>query len=136
MARILVVEEQADTRTLMILVLQRAGYLARGAATSKRALELISEMQPDLVVVGLEPTLPHGWSLAKQIKARSHTLFLPVVAYTTQELDAAVLFRANLSGFSDILRKPFDLDRLLASIKAHLPQIPLQQRPDIHIPAV
>ena len=136
MYRILVIEEDADIRTLLLLVLQRSRYLARGAATSRRGLELISEFQPDLVFVSLELAHMNSWALADKLKSRQSTLHIPVIALTTQELHAGASFHAYLSGFTDILSKPFNLDVVLAIVARHLPHMRPHQRPDIHVPAV
>lgn len=115
MARILVIEDDADIRTLLLLILQRAGHIVRGAPDGARGLELASELQLDLIVIDLELPVLNGWAMIRRLKERKSTRAIPVLAMTAHEYPSYRL-QALLSGFDDILSKPFDLDDFVSSV--------------------
>ncbi len=84
MARILVVEDDADSRRLICHRLKRAGHVVEEAATGEGALRHLSEAEYDLVM--LDVVLPgiSGWQVARELAsydriARSPILFVSVV---------------------------------------------------------
>lgn len=84
MARILVVEDDADTRRLLCHRLKRAGHVVEEAATGEGALHLLSEAEYELVI--LDVILPgiSGWQVARRLAsddraARSPILFVSIV---------------------------------------------------------
>ncbi len=67
MARVLVVEDDADARRLICHRLKRAGHDVEEAATGEGALRLLSQSEYQLVM--LDVVLPgiSGWEVARQV---------------------------------------------------------------------
>ncbi|MGN6360522.1 MAG: response regulator [Thermomicrobiales bacterium] len=114
--RLLVVEDDADIRRLLVDVLVDEGHEVREAESGAEALALLQEWAPDLIL--LDMTLPEmdGRAFrAAQRRLPPPASQAPVVIVTgmydhaalVEELDAVAL-----------LRKPFDLDELVALVEA------------------
>jgi DNA-binding response OmpR family regulator len=121
MARVLVIEDDDDVRTLLLLVLQRQGYLVRGARDGMRGADLVGEFQPDLIVLNLELPVINGWAVLRRIRVRRSTRRIPTLALTTQMCEYYRL-QAHMAGFDEILGKPFDLSIFLNRVAQLLGQ--------------
>jgi PAS domain S-box-containing protein len=67
--RILVVDDQADARELLKLVLERCGAQVVLAASAAEALEMVSGERPDLLLSDLEMPEQSGYDLIRQLRA-------------------------------------------------------------------
>jgi len=125
--RVLVVEDDPDIRRLLVDVLVDEGHEVREAESGAEALALLQEWLPDLIF--LDMTLPEmdGRAFrAAQRRLPPPASQAPIVIVTglhdhaalVEELDAVAL-----------LRKPFDLDELVALVEA-LPNSGCPQTPD------
>ncbi|MGK5089459.1 response regulator transcription factor [Bdellovibrionota bacterium FG-2] len=113
-SRILVVEDEADIRTLMLLHLKREGFEAMGAENGELGLGLFSEGKFDLAV--LDWMLPgiSGLELCKTFRGK-----LPILMVTARA-DSADIVRGLESGADDYVTKPFEIPVFLARVKALL----------------
>jgi DNA-binding response OmpR family regulator len=115
-AEVLVVEDEEDVRTLVRVLLERAGHAVIEAANGIEALQSIQRSQPDLVV--LDITMPEldGWQTLERIRDVSD---VPVLMLTARagELDKV---RGLRSGADDYVTKPFGRQELLARVEALL----------------
>lgn len=102
MSRILVIEDHAVIRDLMVTILERGGYEAVGAETAKRGLQLLDDVSlvvSDLVLPGLS-----GLEVLDRVRARRPSMPVVLVsgAGTYAELSEGVARGAD--GF---VMKPF-----------------------------
>ena len=116
---VLVVEDEADLASLVEVNLQLAGYDVQLAEDGERALEVIGERQPDLVLLDVMMPGIDGWTVLRQIKEEEVTQDLPVVMLTalTEERD---LIRGHLQGAIEYVTKPFEMRRLLSAVETAL----------------
>jgi DNA-binding response OmpR family regulator len=119
MADIVIVEDEPSVRDFLRLTLANAGHTCREAAGPRRALELIQECWPDLVLVDL--TLPErdGWALWQDLRDASQGRELRVVLCGAGISDAAAA-RALELGALGILRKPVRPQKLVATVAGAL----------------
>lgn len=123
--RILVVDDNADGRTLTSVVLTQAGASVKGVASVAEALQMLAVERPDALVSDIRLLGDDGYELIRQIRAyeAEHGGFLPAVAltgYTRAEDRARIL----ASGFQAHVPKPVDpveLTAAIATITHHLP---------------
>ncbi len=112
MARILVVEDDADLRALVTAALRDAGHLVQEAADGVAAARAVEHPDVDLVVLDL--LLPHrdGSAVLRCLRERSA---VPVIVVSAKD---AVWSRIDLlrAGADDYLTKPFDLGELEARV--------------------
>lgn len=104
---ILVVEDDRDTRELIAVVLERAGARVVAAGDARRALELVLQCSPDLILSDVGLPGEDGRSFIRKVRAmRLEVPAAAVTAYDEEEDNLA-------AGFDRHLRKPVDYDRLL-----------------------
>ena len=121
MTRILIVEDDAPLRDALATSLQAHGYEASEAGTAEEAVVLAGHDLPDLVLLDL--SLPGADGFHALQRLRSFTS-IPVVVLTVRDAKDDKIAALD-SGADDYVVKPFDLDELLARIRAAL-----RRRPD------
>jgi signal transduction histidine kinase/CheY-like chemotaxis protein len=106
--RVLVVDDEADARRVLTLVLERVGALVATADSVASALEAVAKARPDVLVSDLGMPDQDGFDLIRQLRDEGHdATALPAVALTAfVQKDAADL--ALLAGFQAHLPKPVD----------------------------
>ncbi|MDQ3346740.1 MAG: ATP-binding protein [Acidobacteriota bacterium] len=122
--RILVVDDNADGRTLTSLVLTQAGASVTAVASVREAVQMLDVERPDALVSDISLPDKDGYGLIRQIRQyeAEHGGFLPAVAltaYTRAEDRARVL----AAGFQAHVPKPVDpveLTAAIATITQHL----------------
>lgn len=110
---ILVVEDDNDTRELLVTLLDMAGYTVTACATAEQGLNALREGTFDFVLT--DYALPYrtgGW-LLHQAKAEGLLDATPALVVTAHPNPP------DVNGF-DIFRKPFDLDDLVAHVRRRL----------------
>jgi two-component system phosphate regulon response regulator PhoB len=113
-ARILVVEDEADVRNLMMLHLKREGYQAVGVDGGEGGLRLLEAERFDLAI--LDWMLPgmSGLQICKKIAGQ-----IPVLMVTARGDPADVVLGLEM-GADDYVIKPFELPVFLARVRALL----------------
>jgi DNA-binding response OmpR family regulator len=116
---VLVADDDPDILQLIAFRLERAGYEVVQATDGEQALQLATELHPDLAV--LDVTMPKltGYDVTRRIRADDATRQMRVILLTArvQEADVALGFA---SGADDYLKKPFSPEELRARVQALL----------------
>ncbi len=116
-ARILAVDDEPEMAEIARVVLERAGHEVTVETDGARALELILEGRPDLVVTDLRMPGLDGLALIEQIRARD--LNIPVLVLTAYaSVDSAV--EVMKRGAADYLAKPFTPEELALRVERAL----------------
>jgi signal transduction histidine kinase/ActR/RegA family two-component response regulator len=115
--RILVVDDDADGRTLTTLVLTEAGAHVKAAASTREAFELIEVQRPDVLISDLGLPDEDGYALIKRIRHHEaqHGGFLPAITLTGFAR-ADDRTRALAAGFQRHVTKPLEPAELIAAI--------------------
>lgn len=118
-AEILIVEDEAAIQELIIYTLQQAGYETVSAENAEKAMSIINNALPDLIL--LDWMLPgmNGIEFARILRRSERTRLVPIIMLTarTQEMDKV----AGLEiGADDYITKPFSPRELVARINAVL----------------
>jgi len=116
--KILIVEDEAQIRILLRAALQRAGYRVVEAATARQALNAKAIDNPDLILLDLGLPDRDGLELVAALRPDPSVRLIVVSAREQTEQKVAAL---DL-GADDYVTKPFDMDELLARIRAALRQ--------------
>ncbi len=119
MAKILLVEDNQDSREGLARRLQRRGYEILQACDGQQGVALARSACPDLILMDMNLPVIDGWEATRQLKAAAETQDLPIIALTAHAL-ASDRTKTLEAGCTDYHTKPVDLTRLLAQIEAVL----------------
>jgi PAS domain S-box-containing protein len=115
--RVLLVEDERDTRELLKTILERCGAEVTEAASAVEALTALEGMTPDVIVSDIGMPGENGYELIKKIRTlpAERGGRVPAVALTAYA-GTKDRRRALLSGFHTHLAKPVEPDELLAVV--------------------
>jgi len=112
--RVLVVEDNDDSRQLYVLVLTRAGFEVKEAVDGEMALEMLPLCEPDLLITDIQTPSMSGIDLIRRIRCEEKWANLPIIAISAYSRDQ--LAHAAIHGATRVLRKPFEPNRLLSAV--------------------
>jgi two-component system phosphate regulon response regulator PhoB len=118
-ARILVVEDEADIREMLVVNLRHAGLDPVPAESAEEASTLLDGQLPDLIV--LDWMLPgrSGVDFAKDLRAHPKLRAIPVIMLTARAQEGDKLQAFDV-GADDYVTKPFSPRELVARVRAML----------------
>ena len=116
---ILVVDDDPFIARLLEIELRAAGYEVRTASDGEKALEIVRQGRPDLILADVMMPNMDGYELTRRLRLDGRTASVSVILLTARGLSAD-----KLEGFSvgadDYIVKPFDTPELLARIRGVL----------------
>jgi DNA-binding response OmpR family regulator len=116
-SHILVAEDQADIRDLIVLNLRHAGHEVTAVADGPAALASQAERESDVLVLDLMMPGLDGLEVCKALRARGRATPILMLTAKSTELDRVLGLEL---GADDYLTKPFSMAELLARVKALL----------------
>ena len=116
--RVLVVEDNERNMKLFRDVLQASGYRILEATTGERAVELVIEHRPDLVLMDIQLPDIDGVEALDRLRADERTASVPVLALTAQAMDGD-RERFLGAGFDGYLSKPVNIADFVATVKRY-----------------
>lgn len=117
--KILLVEDDADTRHAVAVRLRSAGYEVVIAVDGQSAITQAQSARPDLILLDLGLPGGDGFSVMKRMDALGLRAASPVIVLTARA-GAEDEQRALAAGARAVLHKPVDNEKLLAAIAAHV----------------
>ncbi|MBU6153181.1 MAG: response regulator transcription factor [Bdellovibrionales bacterium] len=117
-AKILVIEDNADTRKFLQVMLSREFEVAI-ARDGIEGIELAKSLQPELIVLDVVMPSLNGYDTCKRLKSIPETENIPVIFLSGKNTTAEITYGISM-GADDYLPKPFDHKELLARIKTRL----------------
>jgi CheY-like chemotaxis protein len=106
---ILVIDDDAALRDLLIRMLNKEGYRVVTAESGEEGLRLARELQPSMVFLDIVLEGVDGWTVLTELKRHPETTKIPVVVLSMMDERA----RGLELGASDFLLKPADRDEIL-----------------------
>lgn len=116
---VLVVEDEAALATMLRYNLEKHGFRVEEAADGPEAIASIAESPPDIVLLDWMLPVMSGIEVCRQIRRRPATRDLPIILVTARTEDGDVV-RGLDTGADDYVAKPFNMDALLARMRALL----------------
>ncbi|MGH3392598.1 MAG: response regulator transcription factor [Actinomadura sp.] len=116
-ARVLVVDDDPAVREALASSLRFEGYEVAEAGDGVAALRQVEREKPDLVVLDVLMPRMDGLTACRRLRARGE--WLPVLMLTARDMVGDRVTGLD-AGADDYLAKPFELDELLARIRALL----------------
>ena len=116
MKKVLILEDEVNIRSFVVINLKRAGYEAIEAATGQEALDKLRD-HPDIGVAILDVMLPDidGFEVCRRIRATSRQIGIIMLTARAQEMDKVT---GLMTGADDYVTKPFSPAELTARIDA------------------
>jgi signal transduction histidine kinase/ligand-binding sensor domain-containing protein/CheY-like chemotaxis protein len=117
--RVLVVDDNAFNRQLLVKLLMPFGFELREAENGQQAVETALTFQPHLIWMDLRMPVMNGIEATRQIKAASQGQKIVVIALTASAFDEE---RADIVsvGCDDFLRKPFRPEEIYGMLTKHI----------------
>ena len=113
---VLIVEDHADTREMLRILLNMIGCRVIEAEDGEQAMSVAEKGHPDLILLDVKMPLLDGLTVARLIRSHAVLNQVPIVLMTG--MDTPQFHREALSaGCNDYLIKPIDFDRLQELIK-------------------
>ena len=116
MRKVLVLEDEANIRSFVVINLKRAGYETIEAECGEQALEQLKN-NPDIKVALLDIMLPDidGFEVCRRIRASNNKIGIIMLTARTQEMDKVT---GLMTGADDYVTKPFSPAELTARVDA------------------
>ena len=114
--RILVVEDQEDSRRILRDLLTSADYEIMEAVNGEEALTAAATQRPDLILMDIQRPIMDGYEATRRIKADPTLTHVPVIAVTSYALGGDKA-KARAAGCDDFVPKPYSPRQLLAKIR-------------------
>lgn len=116
MRKVLVLEDEDNIRSFVVLNLNRAGYDTLEATTGEEALEILRE-HPETRIALLDVNLPgiDGFEVCRSIRATDKKIGIIMLTARSQEMDKIT---GLMTGADDYMTKPFSPAELTARIDA------------------
>jgi CheY-like chemotaxis protein len=119
MARVLVVEDQAENLELMVYLLQAFGHQTLTAGNGAEGVAAVSRDHPDLVIMDLQMPVMDGYEAAKLLKADPAVATIPLVAVTAYAM-VGDRERIMACGFDGYMTKPIDPQTFVRELERYL----------------
>ncbi|MFT4307222.1 MAG: response regulator transcription factor [Microbacterium sp.] len=111
-----VIEDEADVRTLIAQILVGAGFTVVEAATGLEGVAAVEEHRPELITLDVSMPGIDGFETARRIRALT-TAYIVFITALNEEADVVLGFSA---GADDVVIKPFRVRELRARLEALL----------------
>jgi two-component system KDP operon response regulator KdpE len=113
---ILIVEDDAELRSVLRTLLESHGYRVVEASTGERGLIEARSHRPDLVIADLGLPDLDGATLIRHVRSQSP---VPILVLSARTLESAKILALD-AGADDFVTKPFSAPELLARVRATL----------------
>lgn len=116
MKKVLILEDEVNIRSFVVINLKRAGYNTIEAGTGEEALDKL-RLNPDIGVAILDIMLPDidGFEVCRRIRATNKQIGIIMLTARTQEMDKVT---GLMTGADDYVTKPFSPAELTARVDA------------------
>ncbi|MBI3652148.1 MAG: response regulator [Acidobacteria bacterium] len=116
--KILIVEDNKDTRELLHMYFTNAGFTVAMASDGGEGLYMAEAEKPDLIITDLSMPNIDGTEMIKQLRADSETAHIPILVFTAH--GSATTDAAMEVGADQAFYKPFDFDELVNIVREML----------------
>ncbi len=118
-ARILIVDDNAANREILIKRLQREGYDFLQAGDGEEALAIATRSMPDLILLDVGMPKIDGFEVCRRLKSDPAQPFMPIILVTAR-VASEDLVKGLDAGADEYLTKPIDHAALVARVRSML----------------
>ncbi len=128
MKNILLIDDDPELRQLTSQLLSHEGYRVVEAENGKRALELVVQRPPDLVLCDVKMPEMDGFGVLHELGRNPRTADIPFI-FISGKVERADVRRGMDQGADDYLTKPFQASELLDAVEGRLKRSEMFRRP-------
>jgi len=119
MPKILIVDDDIQTTTLLDLLLKERGYETTTVNDSSLAIQVAKSSNPDLILLDLMMPEPDGFKVCRMLRDDTQFIFTPILIITAlDDTDSKIV--AFGAGADNYIIKPYDVDELAETIRLML----------------
>ena len=117
--RVLIVDDNQDSRELVVKVLKNKGYEMIEATDGEEAIEKAVGERPDLILLDISIPKLDGYEVTRRLKSREEFKETPIVALTAHAMkgDRAKALEVGCEGY---ISKPINIRELPDQVKSYL----------------
>lgn len=117
--KILIVDDNRDSRELVVKVLKNKGYRIIEAIDGEDALEKAMAEKPDLILMDISIPKINGYEVTRRLKSQADFKDTPVIALTAHAMkgDREKAFEAGCDGY---ISKPINVHEFPDQIKSYM----------------
>jgi two-component system chemotaxis response regulator CheY len=115
MAQVLVVDDSASMRNMVMATLSSAGHSVKDAENGELALNLAKSGKFDAVITDLNMPVMDGITLTKELRSLSTYTYTPILLLTTESASDKKT-AGKEAGATGWLVKPFNPEKLLSTV--------------------
>ena len=119
MATVLAVDDEEDIRTIIKVNLEQEGHRVLTAEDGDRALAIVREETPDVIVLDVMMPGTDGWEVLRRLKEATDVAEIPVLMLTARSTDEDRI-RGGIEGAIRYLTKPFTPRNLSEEVRRAL----------------
>jgi len=113
--KVLIAEDNPDSQGLLRMILESEGFIVTAASDGEKAIDILREIKPDILVTDLLLPTVSGGDLIRHVRRTAELAQIPIVvisAYGEDYAEDALAVGANV-----VLKKPLDSDLLVDTLK-------------------
>ena len=120
--RVLVVEDNYESRTLLCRLLKETGFEVKEAVNGKKGVELTRDWMPHLIWMDIRMPIMDGYNAVQQIRSevKKTDILNPVIIALTASVFEEEMKNILSKGFDDFVRKPFKIGVIFEKMAEHL----------------
>ncbi len=119
MKKILVIEDEAETRNNLVLMLEMEGFKPLAAPNGRKGVEVAKRELPDVILCDVSMPELDGYGVLEALRADEKTVSIPFIFLTAKGDKKDLRTGMNL-GADDYLTKPASAEDVLSAINARL----------------
>lgn len=117
--KILIADDDREHLIMMALMLRKEGYDVISATDVKSAIQLAIEQDPDILLLDVHMGDEDGYAIQERLQKITEIAEKPVI-YITGDKSCWIQFITTALGARAVLRKPFERQELLHTLKSLL----------------
>ena len=139
--KILVVDDNEDSRMILRKTLENDGYAVKEASDGAEALTLAEESPPDMIISDILMPVMDGFRLCREVKHKKQLRKIPFIFYSSAYVDPKDEKLAMSMGASRFILKPIEIDEFLNILKEvlqeykedrlYVPRMPLEDESEL-----
>jgi two-component system, chemotaxis family, chemotaxis protein CheY len=118
--RILTIDDSKTMRDMLMLTLEEAGFEVLQAVDGQHGLDVLGQERVDVIITDINMPKLDGYGVIRNLRSNPVHKTTPILVLTT-ESDAEKKVIAREAGATGWMVKPFDPDRLIATIRKVAP---------------